>query len=186
MRFIETAEGRRQEVVPAGNGARFALTRKKLGAGAELQAATTELQESLDVFTGRVLAAGLFTRPDAAPLFLLAIHHLVVDGVSWRILLEDLETAYADARAGRAVRLPPKTLSFAAWAVELARYAGEGRLAAERPYWREVLRAPASDLPIARGSSLGPCAARDAGVVSVALPRERTSRLLQEVPRAYG
>ncbi|MGW4277007.1 condensation domain-containing protein, partial [Streptomyces seoulensis] len=59
---------------------------------------------------GPLLTARLFTTGGARPdRLLLAVHHLVVDGVSWRVLLEDLETAYRQAAAGEPVRLPART-----------------------------------------------------------------------------
>ncbi|NJL59463.1 MAG: hypothetical protein HC887_07260, partial [Desulfobacteraceae bacterium] len=54
---------------------------------------------------------------------LIVIHHLVVDGVSWRILLEDIETAYRQSLAGKAVVLPEKSDSFKRWAEKMTRIA---------------------------------------------------------------
>ena len=63
----------------------------------------------------------------AAPLFclrlLLVVHHLAVDGVSWRLLLEDLQAAYAQARRAEPLRLPAKTSAYQAWAARLQRHA---------------------------------------------------------------
>ncbi|MGH3990812.1 MAG: condensation domain-containing protein, partial [Pseudonocardiaceae bacterium] len=60
------------------------------------------------------------------PVLFLAVHHLVVDGVSWRVLLEDLDTAYRQAAAGETVHLGLKTTSFRDWALRLAEHASSG------------------------------------------------------------
>ncbi len=60
-----------------------------------------EAQRSLDLQRGPLLRAVLVTPADGTQRLLLGVHHLVVDGVSWRILLEDLQTAYARAPASR-------------------------------------------------------------------------------------
>ncbi|MFP2913568.1 condensation domain-containing protein, partial [Pyxidicoccus sp. 3LFB2] len=74
-------------------------------------------QASLELASGGVARAVLFEAGSEAPQELvLIIHHLVVDAVSWRVLVEDLLTACQQLRAGEPVRLPPKTLSFAWWA----------------------------------------------------------------------
>ncbi|MCZ7019437.1 condensation domain-containing protein, partial [Salmonella enterica] len=61
---------------------------------AELEALGEEAQRSLDLSQGPLLRAVLVGMADGSQRLLLVIHHLVVDGVSWRILLEDLQTAY--------------------------------------------------------------------------------------------
>src|SRR5207302_1695578 len=71
----------------------------------------------------------------ARPRLLLAVHHLVVDGVSWRILLEDLDTAYRQAAAGEGVHLGPKTTSFRDWALALSGHVAAGGLDEELGYW---------------------------------------------------
>ncbi len=59
-------------------------------------------------------------------------HHLVVDGVSWRILLEDLASAY------RGKALDVKTSSFREWALRLAEFTEAGGFDDERAYWTSV------------------------------------------------
>ncbi|MBE0975649.1 hypothetical protein IH776_31205, partial [Escherichia coli] len=61
---------------------------------AALRALADEVQRSLDLADGPLLRALLATFDDGSQRLLLVIHHLVVDGVSWRILFEDLQTAY--------------------------------------------------------------------------------------------
>ncbi|WP_448321321.1 amino acid adenylation domain-containing protein, partial [Streptomyces sp. CO7] len=130
---------------------------------------------------GPLLAARLFTGLPA-PRLLLAVHHLVVDGVSWRILLEDLETAYAQARAGDPVRLPERTTSVREWARRLREHAEAGGFAAEREHWETVARHCAAPLPV---DADGGNTVADTEAVTVRLDRATTDALLREVPGVY-
>ncbi|PSL51823.1 non-ribosomal peptide synthase protein (TIGR01720 family)/amino acid adenylation domain-containing protein [Saccharothrix carnea] len=73
--------------------------------------------------------------PDAPGRLLVMAHHLVVDGVSWRILLPDLASAASAARAGVAPELPPVRTSWRRWATRLADAATEPRWAEQLPHW---------------------------------------------------
>ncbi|MEI6083167.1 MAG: condensation domain-containing protein, partial [Verrucomicrobiota bacterium] len=127
------------------------------------------------------LATGPLLRVvESAPgRLLIAIHHLVVDGISWRILLEDLETVYSQLRAGAAVQLPPKTTSFQRWSRALTEHAGTAAVRGELTFWRDV---PASHLPGNAGGENTEGAAR---TVTVALEASETQRLLQRLPAVF-
>jgi amino acid adenylation domain-containing protein/non-ribosomal peptide synthase protein (TIGR01720 family) len=149
-----------------------------------LQAAAAALQSGFDLARGPLLRVALLPRGAERPgRLLLLAHHLVIDGVSWRILLADLEQAYEQLARGEAVRLPAKTTSFRQWAERLRQRAQSPALAAELPYWLARQRASAPRLPVdgPRGDNLAAAASR----VTVGLDRETTRRLLQEAPRAY-
>ena len=68
----------------------------------------------------------------------IAIHHLVIDGVSWRIILSDLETAYGQALKGEEIRLPSKTNTYNDYANAIRRYRDSYILSLEIPYWQDV------------------------------------------------
>src|SRR5262249_45316855 len=88
-----------------------------------------ETQASLDLTQGPLLRVVLFRRGKGqTSLLLIVIHHLAVDGVSWRILLEDLQIAFEQVQQGQAIRLPAKTSSFQAWAQHLIAYAAESEI----------------------------------------------------------
>ncbi|QKW30763.1 non-ribosomal peptide synthase/polyketide synthase [Streptomyces seoulensis] len=130
---------------------------------------------------GPLLTARLFTTGGARPdRLLLAVHHLVVDGVSWRVLLEDLETAYRQAAAGEPVRLPARTTSVKEWADRLR--ARTDRFAAQLDHWERTARHCAAPLPV---DGDGPNTAADVGEVTVRLDAARTTALLREVPGVY-
>jgi amino acid adenylation domain-containing protein/non-ribosomal peptide synthase protein (TIGR01720 family) len=149
-----------------------------------VEASATELQASLNLSAGPLLRIALFDLgPERTGRLLIAIHHLVMDGVSWRILGEDLEVAYQQLERGAEVRLPSKTTSFKQWAERLAEHAHSPALREECEYWLAELRKTASRLPVDYPG--GANTEEWADTVSVALSVETTRALLQEVPAAY-
>ncbi|MBN3836640.1 non-ribosomal peptide synthetase [Burkholderia sp. Ac-20344] len=95
------------------------------------------LQRRLDLGRGPLACACAARLPDGSTQLYLAIHHAIVDGVSWRILLDDLDTAYRAACERTPVRLSQPGLRADAWASRLARAAMEpaSPFAAEAAYW---------------------------------------------------
>ncbi|MFU4579559.1 non-ribosomal peptide synthase/polyketide synthase [Pseudomonas aeruginosa] len=150
---------------------------------AALRALADEVQRSLDLADGPLLRALLAAFDDGSQRLLLVIHHLVVDGVSWRILFEDLQTAYRQLLAGQAVELPAKTSAFRDWAERLQAFAGDGGLDGELAYWQGQLQGASSDLPCL--DPQGDQSNRHACSVSCGLDAEATRQLLQEAPAAY-
>ncbi|MFE2696740.1 non-ribosomal peptide synthetase [Streptomyces mirabilis] len=156
-----------------------------LDAGAAEEAEARFSQEAHTGFrldTGRLIAARLFTGGDRAARLLLTAHHLVVDGVSWRVLLEDLETAYRQARAGERIRLPQRTTSVREWVRRLTERTGEGNFAAQRAHWETVSRHCADPLPVDLD---GGNTVADLRAVTVRLDRRQTDDLLRRVPGVY-
>ncbi|MBF0411478.1 MAG: amino acid adenylation domain-containing protein [Desulfamplus sp.] len=80
------------------------------------------VQSSMDLTKGPLMKSRLIRMPDGDRL-LLVLHHLIVDGVSWRILAEDIHTAYSQIKAGVQASLPPKTHSFKTWAEKIRQFA---------------------------------------------------------------
>jgi amino acid adenylation domain-containing protein/non-ribosomal peptide synthase protein (TIGR01720 family) len=189
MRFEPPAPGRSSwRQVNAGPGAEAPLAEIDLAAlpeearRAALEEAAGWVQGSLDLAAGPLLRAVLFHRgADRKARLLLAAHHLVIDGVSWRILLEDLETGYRQLARGEAVSWPPKTTSFRRWAERLA--ATVDSAAPEGAWWLQAVRRSPGRLP--RDREVGTNDAASARAVRVALDAEETQALLQAVPRAY-
>jgi amino acid adenylation domain-containing protein/non-ribosomal peptide synthase protein (TIGR01720 family) len=154
------------------------------GRRAALAAEAERLQSSLDIEGGPVMRAALFDGGEGEPARLLLVaHHLVVDGVSWRVILEDLEILYTHALAGAALSLPPKTTSYKRWTEALRESVGRGVWDAEIDYWRAVGGAAASRLPVENPGGRNTMA--DARSVASRLSAEQTRALLREVPRAY-
>ena len=111
----------------------------------------------------------------------LIVHHLAVDGVSWRILLEDLNIAWAQHRGGQPVALPAGGTSFARWASLLAEHARRPEVVDQAEAWRQVAAIPAA-LPAVQPEV---DTYASAGHLSVALDAETTRMLLGEVPAAF-
>jgi len=114
---------------------------------------------------------------------LIAIHHLAIDGVSWRILMEDLQTAYQQVRQGEEIRLPGRTDSFKRWSETLRQYAGSAELESEASYWLDERRRDVPRLPV--DYEQGENTVASANSIVVELSPEETHTLLQEVPKAY-
>ncbi|GAA0613078.1 non-ribosomal peptide synthase/polyketide synthase [Streptomyces crystallinus] len=144
--------------------------------------AAAEAHASLGDGTGPLLTARLFTDGAGPARLLLVVHHLVIDGVSWRILLEDLETAYRQALAGEPVRLPGRTTSVREWARRLADHTVAGGFADELAHWTRAAGHCARPLP---QDADGGNATADAREVTVRLDRRRTDELLRRVPAVY-
>ncbi|QXQ17214.1 non-ribosomal peptide synthetase [Pseudomonas tolaasii] len=143
----------------------------------------TDTQRSLDLAHGPLLRALLVDGPEGQQRLLIAIHHLVVDGVSWRVLLEDLQNVYRQLSDGQSVSLPAKTSALRDWAARLQAYAGSESLREELSLWQAQLAGPAVELPVDRAQ--GSLRNRDADTVSVRLDAEHTRQLLQQAPSAY-
>ncbi|MBC8636025.1 amino acid adenylation domain-containing protein [Caballeronia sp. EK] len=132
---------------------------------------------------GRVLRAVWYDRRAAASMLLLTIHHLVVDGVSWRILLDDLAQAYDLAARGQPCVLPPVPTSFHRWARHLHEDAHAARRVAELDRWRWIVAAP--DLPLAARALERTDTLATARRVSARLDAATTARLLGSVPALF-
>ncbi|MDQ8091444.1 non-ribosomal peptide synthase/polyketide synthase [Bacillus amyloliquefaciens] len=142
-----------------------------------------EIQSSMVLEQGPLMKLGLFRCPDGDHL-LIAIHHLVIDGVSWRILLEDFASGYEQAEQGQTINLPQKTDSFPFWADQLSKYAKETDLEQEIAYWAELSSTKPQPLPkdtISEGSLL-----RDSEEVTIQWTKEETEQLLKQANRAYN
>jgi amino acid adenylation domain-containing protein/non-ribosomal peptide synthase protein (TIGR01720 family) len=143
----------------------------------------TDTQRSLDLERGPLVRALLVDGPQGQQRLLIAIHHLVVDGVSWRVLLEDLQNVYRQLSDGQSVSLPAKTSALRDWAARLQAYAGSESLREELSLWQDRLAGPDAVLPVAHPH--GSRRNRDADTVSVRLDAEHTRQLLQQAPSAY-
>ncbi len=147
---------------------------------AAVEAACARLQAGFDLQHGPVFLSALFSRGGEQRL-LLAAHHLVVDAVSWRILLEDLDTAVGQLEAGEAVHLPARTTSWRRWAERLAVHARSEAVRGELEFWRQGATPP--PLPVDRPEGANTIDA--ASTVSVELSAEATEDLVRRAPAAW-
>ena len=114
---------------------------------------------------------------------LLVAHHLVVDGVSWRVLLDDLQALYAQSTRGEALALAAPSASMREWSEALQRHAGSEALTAQLPYWRALTGGLEGELPA--DDPHGSNTLADAQTLALQLDSADTARLLGPVHKAY-
>jgi amino acid adenylation domain-containing protein/non-ribosomal peptide synthase protein (TIGR01720 family) len=156
-----------------------------------IESISTRQQASLNVQHGPLWRVVYFNLGDGRPgRLLFVVHHLAVDGISWRPLLEDLETAYQQIKSKQKVALPPKTASYRTWAERLQTLAKSASLKQELPYWigvtepsalTEALKPLAMDATTSAANTEG-----QAKKVTVSLDEDATQALLQTVPAVYN
>ncbi|SOX53609.1 D-alanine--poly(phosphoribitol) ligase subunit DltA [Mycobacterium ahvazicum] len=140
--------------------------------------ALAEARSRLNPATGAMLSALWVTSTSQLALI---IHHLAVDGVSWRILLEDLNIAWAQHHSGQEVELPAPGTSFARWSSLLEEHARDAAVVAQVDAWRQVAATPAA-LPAVQPAV---DTHANAGRLSVDLDVDTTRQILGEVPAAF-
>ncbi|OKK04806.1 non-ribosomal peptide synthetase [Streptomyces sp. CB03234] len=181
------------EITPPGTvDAAGSLTRVDVsGLGADAQRAVIE-RESADAQgrlapeQGRMVQAVWFDAGAAEPgRLLLVIHHLSVDGVSWRILLPEFAAALDAAAEGRSFTPEPVGTSFRRWAQALTAAAGEAGRLRELPLWRDILSGP-DPLLTERPLDAGRDTLATAGHLTLRLPADLTGALLGPVPAAFN
>ncbi|EHS57515.1 non-ribosomal peptide synthetase [Paenibacillus sp. Aloe-11] len=141
------------------------------------------LQNRFDLRNGPLVRLALFRLQEADHL-LIVIHHLVVDGVSWRILLEDLETTYQQLAHGEKLQLPAKTDSYKEWAARLSEYAQSAQARQEINYWNTVEAREIHPLP--KDHEVSASLICDARQSEVTLSQVETENLLKHVHHAYN
>ena len=190
-----TEEGWQADIAPVPDEVPWSLVDLSLmDEGAREPAVETGIaaaQRGLRLDTGPMIrVVGFDLGPARQARVCIVAHHLVVDGVSWRILLGDFHTLYSQASRHEALVLPPKSVSFRTWTAHLAELAGQmardRSAASERNYWRSAVAAVVAALPTDRPMSPAALEARAARSVSRAVDEATTTALLQEVPRAYS
>jgi non-ribosomal peptide synthase protein (TIGR01720 family) len=143
-------------------------------------------QQSLNLETGPLMRLVVF---DFGPVrkreLFWVLHHLAGDIVSWRILLEDLETALEQLARGGPVRLPAKTTSFKRWSELLQQYARSDAAAGTAAFWLADERRNAAPIPLDRADTQDANTEDSLRRFQVRLSRDETDRLLHDVPKAY-
>ncbi|MEW6737940.1 MAG: condensation domain-containing protein, partial [Acidobacteriota bacterium] len=143
-----------------------------------------QAQLSLDLFQGPLIKALFFNLGTGQQGRLLIVaHHLVIDAVSFRIIIEDIQTNYSQLNRGEEVALPEKTASFQQWARALADFACSPQLLSEIPYWLSQSQDRDGDLPVDFPNGINN--EKSACMVMVSLDETDTQTLLQVVPTIY-
>ena len=176
------ATGGWKQTIPAGPGSvcwqeEDLRTRSAEEARVACETAAAQLQRGLSLAEGRLVAAGFF-RTAKADRLLVVIHHWAVDGISWRILVEELEAIYRSSLSGAAEPRLAKPGVFRAWAQSLVAYGKSEALAQETRYWEELTKC------IPRGEQAPSLPAADRR--EMVFTADLTRRLLTEAHHAYG
>jgi non-ribosomal peptide synthase protein (TIGR01720 family) len=188
LRFVQEESGWQQLITGAEETIPFSIldlsVLPEIKQQTAIETVANELQTSLNFSDGPMMRVALFNLGTHQPSrLLLVIHHLVIDVTSWRILLEDIQTAYHQVSQGKGIQFPPKTSSFKQWAEQLQEYAYSPELQQELNYWLTESRRWVSPLPVDYTQGLNTVGS--AQTVSVNLSIEETQALLQEVLVTY-
>ena len=153
---------------------------RDIGDGALVGFCAPDKLNAIDLENGPLFKASLCHAGDG-DILLLACHHISCDGVSWRIITEDLNTAYRQLLEGKPVKLPPKTHSFAHYTQLLRDYRDSYLLMREKPYWQKVQEKlqhlSLTGMPVLRGKRQ---------TLDVSLSGEPLRQLLTTASHAYN
>jgi non-ribosomal peptide synthase protein (TIGR01720 family) len=179
LRFEPQGSGWRQEIMPVDSSLAL-LSEYPVEKFDEVRSA---LENGFDLSRPPLFHAAIFRGgADLPALLLFAIHHLVTDGVSLRVVLEDLALAYSQALGGSAPALPPKTASFIEWSRALHEHAQTAGVEAETAYWLGQLSPGAVPLPLDHPG--GENSEASAATLTRVLAAEETTRVSRETTGA--
>ncbi|WP_432409139.1 amino acid adenylation domain-containing protein [Wukongibacter sp. M2B1] len=141
-------------------------------------------QSVVDLNKGPLVNLYLF-KTDTGDYLSIVIHHLVIDGVSWRILIEDFKTAYNQVNSNEEILIPEKTDSYKAWTEKISDYAKHKKTLNELEYWANLKGETVvlnKDFSVMKSQKK----LKDNEFVSVSLSKEDTEKLLSKVNKAYN
>ncbi|OAB38376.1 non-ribosomal peptide synthetase [Paenibacillus glacialis] len=150
---------------------------------ADIEQQSARMQAGLNIEQGPLIQLVLY-RTDIGDYLLIIIHHLVIDGVSWRFILEDFTMIYKQLVEQKAIKLPAKTNSFSDWSKSLAKYSVSKALLNETKYWSQVEQTYTVELPV--DHSIECNKAYDHAIVKMTLDTDSTQKLLTDVHHAYS
>jgi len=150
----------------------------------EMTFEANNVQKSINLETGPLMKIVLFKLHDGDRL-LIIIHHLIIDGISWRILYHDIVDIYGQYISGKPCRLPSKSCSFKHWSEQIRTYSNSKEILNEKEYWKMVESTDIKPLPkdydsIEHGNF------KSLQTLGFSLSREETMDLLTKVNQAYN
>ncbi len=157
-----------------------------------IETKSSEIQASIDLKKGPLVKLALFKTTEGDNL-LIAIHHLVVDGVSWRIILEDFGMGYNQCMNNQNIEFQLKTDSYKLWAEALNKYSSSDEISKEIEYWTALensnitpLNNSISDYIASKEALSARSKLKDSDVLTIEFTVEQTEKLLKEVNSAYN
>ncbi len=145
----------------------------------QIEMEAEKIQGSIDLENGPLMKIGLFKTKNGDHL-LITVHHLVFDGESSKILMEDLQTGYLQALNGEDIQFKHKTSSFKEWAVQLHNYGHGEKILQELDYWRNIEETTIRSLP--KDNIVNDRSFRYSKIVTAFMPEEATTGLLKKRP----
>lgn len=142
-----------------------------------------KIESSINLEEGPLMKIGLFQMPEGCRLF-ITIHHLVVDGVSWRILLEDIEGLYQKITRKEPLTLPKKTSSFLSWSEQLSKYMKTDTFHEAKVFWNDFESQEVQ--PLTRDNENGRNTGEHRKFASFTLDQKQTTELLTNVHQSFG
>jgi amino acid adenylation domain-containing protein/non-ribosomal peptide synthase protein (TIGR01720 family) len=148
-----------------------------------MQEIANDLNAQFYLSAAPLVKLALFRCKDGDRL-LIIVHHLIMDGVSWRILLEDFQLLLDQGNTGKGFELPLKTDSFKSWSDALSEYAESETIRMEAEYWLKVIRSQVKLLK--RDHESYDNLVKDASFISFRLTKKETESLLYEINKAFN
>lgn len=149
----------------------------------DLEKECNKIQESIDIGKGPLIKTALINTCDGDYLVII-VHHLIIDGVSWRILLEDFEQGYKKVRDNEKLEFQAKTASFKSWADSIYRYSKSSNLLKELDYWREVEKN--KDLSLDKDMQADTNVMADSKIISIKLSAKDTEAFIKDANKSYN
>ncbi|NOR69056.1 MAG: amino acid adenylation domain-containing protein, partial [Methylomarinum sp.] len=145
---------------------------------------STAVLNRVNLKTGPILRAIILGHgEEKGRKLLLSIHHLAVDAVSWRLILQDFQSLYQKLENGETTSLAPKTCSFKSWSQALTEFAHSPQLQKQAEYWTSLQKNKPKGLSVDRPQ--GDNNEGSVETITIVLSKLETQQLLQEVPTAY-
>jgi len=151
-----------------------ALELEKIGVG---------LKAGFDIENTLLIKGALINAGENGQYVMLTAHHIVVDGVSWRIIFEDLYNLYTALKSEDAIYLPPKTASIKDWYDSLVSYSNDMDIMEHSEYWNEV---PANEFELPTEYKTSDWSYENKSVIRFELSKDDTYKLLKESRNAYN
>lgn len=149
----------------------------------QAEALKEELSKTLEISSAPLIAALIIHGEETDSLF-ITIHHLLTDGVTWRIVIEDLETALNAEKNHEQCTLPNKTSSYKDWANSLIKYSQSSAIKREAGYWNDMSLQKPDELPTDKRLK-GKRYNKDLSSVAISLDSSLTEDLLRHTAEAF-
>jgi amino acid adenylation domain-containing protein/non-ribosomal peptide synthase protein (TIGR01720 family) len=183
MVYEQTTQGWQQE--NKSISLLYAMEVISLVEGDNFAAHCQRIQTGMDLSKGPLFKAVLFKSTTTGDRLLLVAHHLVIDGVSWRIIFEDLSSLYQQSLVGQPLTLPGKTDSFRYWQEQQVAYSTSETLRKEQAYWSAIESKSIDVQPLPLDHVKGSNLMKDMAVVSIVMEEDITAQLLTRCYKAY-